>query len=1041
MIKFLKTTSLFVLMDKIEEKIGKYTSREALKIGKSLYDSGAVIYSFSEKTGTNLFSVKDSQDCLHRFSIKSIDSFIEEHKEKGITAVDVAALYHYYSFYFSCYKNSEEKLLNYKKNLQNNSTEVIKDENTHPRAKLILKSNKYLPNSSSTWESCSISIEIIFNNKVYIGNPNKLRQLRFDESKTGTIKLTDFSYQSRQIIRFLSQYAEPDGSGFSLRSEIMAEFLHSLHSFPEFYFGKEQIIIHKKSAEVIGVYSKTSTSSIIKPALQIGTQIIILNKHHLVVGKSGIWVGILGEYWWVPAVYDILWLRKFLISDFLNKLPTANFKNFPIKVIDEDSVLNLNEKKCTSHYYINLSDKNELELELKYFYNNSEFPISNNRLAWDEKNIWKRDKVYEECLKNELFKLGFSLSDEKSFVHRDIEGVGFFLDKVLSKWIEEDRRIFILPKAVRVCSKILPLMICCSNIIETSSLTKLEYELTTGNGKIGWRELLKNIKNNRQYVVLDNGTIGFVSEGLSKFLDLFKSVAKVLKNPDRIQLPKSSILFWVKHGFPYFKNLPKEWVKFLEAENKTYSKSRSCSSLMNSFKGELRIYQKEAVDWMKRMISNDFNIILADEMGLGKTVQSLAFMQYYRHKVSKTLPCIVVCPTSLVENWKEEARKFVPELKAIVIAGINREDSIKNLKKFDLVITSYALIKRDIEKYTKIKFGLLVLDEAQHIKNPATINAKVCKSIISKHRLVLTGTPLENSPEDIWSIFDFLNPGMLGSRDNFKSYYSKIEYNIEKQKELADRIAPFILRRHKTEVEQLPEKTEQTLFCEMIPSQRKLYNSLLIDGKNRYQSFYDGKTTRFDILSSLLRLRQLCCHPNLLPDTLRQGVIDSAKTELLKELLLEVIDSGHRTLVFSQFTSLLAILKEWLNENKILFEYLDGSTKNRYEKVERFNNDKKISIFLLSLKAGGTGLNLTGADTVIIYDPWWNPSVEAQATDRTHRIGQKNRITSIKLVVRDSIEEKILELQSRKQGLFNGIVENSSSFKKLTDKDIAYLLN
>ncbi len=1029
-------------MNKIEEKLSRFTSREALKAGKNLYDSGAVVYSFHEKPGVDLFSVKDSQGELHNIVIKSIDSFIKEYAEKGTTAVEIAAFYHYYNFCLTSSFNTEEVLLNEKSKVLNKSVEIENNVNICPKASLILKANKNLPNSSSTWESCDLSVEIIFKNRVYIGNPNKLRQLRFDENKTGTIKLTDFSSQSRQIVRFLSQYAEPDGSGFSLRSDIMAEFLHSLYRFTDFYFKNEQIIIHQEPAEVIGIYSKTSKSTIIKPALQIGSRKIILDKHHLVVGKSGIWIGTLGEYWWVPAVYDIIWLRKFLISGHFTVLPTANLKNFPIKIINDNmGELSLTKKKCRVHYYVDLSDENELKLLLKYCYGDSKYPVGNNRLGWNDKNFWKRNKVFEKATENELLKLGFRLSENKCFEHNDIEGIGLFFDKVFPLWIEEGRKVFILPAALKICGKVLPLKINCSNFVTTGAINKFNYELTTGDGKIAWKELTKNIKSNRKYVLLENGTIGFISESFSSFIDSFKTIVKILKKPDRIQLPKSSILFWVKSGLPFFKEFPEEWLKFIEFENNKDFKSLSGKGSINTFKGELREYQKEAVAWMKKMAENGFNVILADEMGLGKTIQTLAFMLYYKQKISKNLPCVVVCPTSLVENWKEECKKFAPGLKAIVVAGTNRDNSIKTLKEFDLVITSYALIKRDIEKYSKVKFGLLVLDEAQHIKNPATINAKVCKSILTKHRLVLTGTPLENSPEDIWSIFDFLNPGMLGSRENFKSSYSKIEYNFEKQKELADRISPFILRRHKAEVEQLPEKTEQTLFCEMASSQRNLYNNLLREGKNRYQSFFDGRTTRFDILSSLLRLRQLCCHPQLLPETLRDGTKESAKTELLKELLLEAIDSGHRTLVFSQFTSLLAILKDWLVENNILFEYLDGATKNRYRKVERFNKNKKISIFLLSLKAGGTGLNLTGADTVIIYDPWWNPSVEAQATDRTHRIGQKKRITSIKLVVRDSIEEKILELQSKKQGLFNGIVENSSSFKKLTDKDIAYLLN
>ena len=327
---------------------------------------------------------------------------------------------------------------------------------------------------------------------------------------------------------------------------------------------------------------------------------------------------------------------------------------------------------------------------------------------------------------------------------------------------------------------------------------------------------------------------------------------KTTKNSDIIQIPKGSMLYWVKAGRPFFENIPSKWKVFESIEDNSDLDTEMVSKSI-SFPDGLRKYQRAAVMWMKKMIGNNFNVILADEMGLGKTLQALSFIVYYKQKLSKNLPCMVVCPTSLVENWKAECEKFTPGLKVLMISGSDRDDSLQKIKEFDLIITSYALIKRDIERYSKFKFGLLVLDEAQHIKNPATINAKVCKSIVSKHRIVLTGTPLENSPEDIWSIFDFLNPGVLGTREGFKAMYSKIEYNHEKQQELADRIAPFILRRHKKDVEQLPEKTEQTLFCEMPESQRILYDTIRREGKSRFQSFFDGKTTRFDVLTSLLR--------------------------------------------------------------------------------------------------------------------------------------------------------------------------------------------
>ncbi len=1031
-------------MKEIEEKIKNFVSKETIKAAKELYRSGAVVFSFSDNHEKTILIIKDKSKLLHEIKISDIDSFIISHKKRGLNPAETAALIHFNKFKSNTEKQQNDNILINSKTSKKPVPQT--EENfSAPKAKLLINSIKSLPHSSSTWESCALSVELLYKGRYYKGNSNKLRQLRFDDSKTGVLKLSDFSFQDRQIIRFLSQHGEPDDAGFSLRSDIMAEFFHSLHGFQGFYCGKEQIIIHRKIADIVCLYSNKPSGITLTPALMIENKTLPLIKgYSFIMGKSGVWLGVLGEYWWIPAVCDTVWLRKMLLADTIFINSADQLKNYPVRVIQTQET-QFKERKCSAEYYIDFTENNQLSLSLKFNYNGTMLPVANSRLAEKHGSFWKRDKQFERTAENDLLRLGFKDDDENNnsgnYIIEDLEGIGFFFAKIYPLWVKSTKNIYLLPRAVYICSPAVPLKFICSDPSETLGSYRFNYEIYSGSGTISWKLLLKNVKENRRFVLLNNNSLGMIPEELSTFVSVFAGLVKTTKDSGIIQVPKGSILYWIKAGKPFFEKIPHEW-EILDNIEDDGSELKYKTSVDSDFSHHtLRKYQEDGVSWMKKMIGNGFNVILADEMGLGKTIQALAFIKLYKQKISKTLPCMVVCPTSLVENWKAECEKFTPNLKFLMIAGSNREDALQRVKEFDLIITSYALIKKDIERYSKFKFGLLILDEAQHIKNPATINAKVCKSVVSKHRLVLTGTPLENSPEDIWSIFDFLNPGMLGSRESFKSNYSKIEYNYEKQKELADRIAPFILRRHKKDVEQLPEKIEQTLYCEMQQPQRKLYDKILSDGKIRYQSFFDGKTTRFDILTSLLRLRQLCCHPGLLPDTLRQGVSDSAKTELLKELLLEAIDSGHRTLVFSQFTSLLAILKDWLDEKNIIYEYLDGSTKNRFEKVNNFNANSEINLFLLSLKAGGTGLNLTGADTVIIYDPWWNPSVEAQATDRTHRIGQKKKITSIKLVVRDSIEEKILELQSKKQGLFNGIIENSSSFKKLSDKDLAYLLN
>lgn len=447
----------------------------------------------------------------------------------------------------------------------------------------------------------------------------------------------------------------------------------------------------------------------------------------------------------------------------------------------------------------------------------------------------------------------------------------------------------------------------------------------------------------------------------------------------------------------------------------------------------LRPYQKHGVAWLRFLREHGFGGILADEMGLGKTLQTLAHLRLTR--TEKAAPHLIVCPTSLVFNWVAEARKFTPELKVLALQGPDRPAQFNRIAASDLVVTSYALIRRDAEKYRDLEFDTVVLDEAQHIKNRQTQNAQAVKAVKARHRLVLTGTPLENSVLDLWSIFDFLMPGYLGTAKDFHERYElpiTREKNSEAQARLARRLRPFVLRRLKREVAaDLPAKLEQVSFCELTPDQRAVYQQVLEATRDEVlaaEGAAGEARARMVALTALLRLRQLCCDLRLLkPDGVRPEAA-SGKLELFSELLEEVIDGGHRALVFSQFVSMLTLLKERLDAEGVPFCYLDGSTTDRAAVVDRFQKNADIPVFLISLKAGGTGLNLTGADTVIHFDPWWNPAVEDQATDRAHRIGQTRVVTSYKLIARDTVEEKILTLQSRKRELIAATLGGEEEF-------------
>ena len=444
----------------------------------------------------------------------------------------------------------------------------------------------------------------------------------------------------------------------------------------------------------------------------------------------------------------------------------------------------------------------------------------------------------------------------------------------------------------------------------------------------------------------------------------------------------------------------------------------------------LRPYQKDGVAWMHFLRENNFGGILADEMGLGKTLQVLALLQAQRSSSAPHAPALVICPTSLVFNWVAEIAKFTPGLRVLALHGPQRRELFAGISKHDVIVTSYAVLRRDAEMYRNLEFDTVILDEAQHIKNRQTQNAQAVKSIRALHRIVLTGTPLENSVLDLWSIFDFLMPGYLGTAEDFRERYEQPilrDKNGGAQARLARRLRPFMLRRLKRDVAaDLPDKIEQISYCELNGEQRSIYRQVLEASRREITEAVNANglaKSRMVVLTALLRLRQICCDLRLLGAKLGQEPVDIAgKVELFDELLEEVIDGGHRVLVFSQFTTMLGLLRDRLIEEKIDFCYLDGSTKDRAQVVQKFQGDARIPVFLISLKAGGTGLNLTGADTVIHFDPWWNPAVEAQATDRAHRIGQKKVVTSYKLITRGTVEEKILNLQNSKRGLIQDLL-------------------
>jgi SNF2 family DNA or RNA helicase len=461
------------------------------------------------------------------------------------------------------------------------------------------------------------------------------------------------------------------------------------------------------------------------------------------------------------------------------------------------------------------------------------------------------------------------------------------------------------------------------------------------------------------------------------------------------------------------------------------------------FRGRLRPYQREGLGWLHHLREIGLGGCLADDMGLGKTVQILALLaavRATRRRSAEPLPSLIVMPRSLIHSWAAEAERFTPGLRVIDYTGLGRGSLRERLGEFDVVLTTYGTLRRDIAKLEQLRFEHVVLDEATAIKNAASQTWKAARRIRAEHRLALTGTPVENHLGELWALFEFLNPGMLGSTARSQRRLQDDEAHMHAVRRALE---PFLLRRTKQQVlPQLPPKTEQTLHCELQGAQRRQYDELLRHYRSRLREriqTHGMARSHMHVLEALLRLRQAACHPGLIDARRRDA--PAAKLDVLFPALEQALDEGHKLLVFSQFTTFLAIVRARLEGLGIPHAYLDGRTHRRAECVRRFQEDPECRVFLISLKAGGHGLNLTAADYVFLLDPWWNPAVESQAIDRAHRIGQDRPVVAYRVVARDTIEEKILALHDTKRSLADAILSsNRRLLRQLTPQDLEVLL-
>ncbi|RAP24824.1 hypothetical protein DID73_00720 [Candidatus Marinamargulisbacteria bacterium SCGC AG-343-K17] len=668
-------------------------------------------------------------------------------------------------------------------------------------------------------------------------------------------------------------------------------------------------------------------------------------------------------------------------------------------------------------------EKNQLMTSLSYNYGNSNvLPHDTTDVLKDATNgrLFKRQKDMEEIYQNDLMEI--FMSEELPFLLENPGHIAKFLDKVVPTLKERE---WVINSTINDFN-VLDTPIDLTFNVESPKQDWFEFsQNTTIDGQeMSFAEITRLLVENQGYIKTSSGYVKVSEESQQELKTL-----------------NSFHAFTSKKSFNMLEFMPLLGISSIEGTDSNSSQfienfknfHRSENTLGNDFEGELRDYQTYGVKWLSFLNQYKFGGVLADDMGLGKTVQTIAFTT----SIEQTSPYLIIGPTNVIYNWEKEIEKFTKRKKTVIYGGNQREKLLPKIAKSNYVITSYGILKNDIDLLKNIPFEAIFIDEAQHIKNPKTQISKAVKQLTANFKIAMTGTPIENYIQDLWNIFDFVMPDYLGKLSQFEN-----DIKDGRKEHLKTRIKPFILRREKREVlDSLPEKTEIIVKCDMSPGQEKLYKTVLDAAKKGIKNV-KGKQERLNIFTALLKLRQVCIHPQLLKEV-GASDIESSKFELAKEKISELIDEGHKIVMFSQFTEMLDIMNKWTNEEGFYTERIDGSVsaKARMDAVDRFQTSENPGMFLISLKAGGVGLNLTAADYVIHLDPWWNPAIESQATDRVHRMGQQNKVFVYKLITTGTIEEKIQELQESKKQLLAEIIDiDTAAEKSLNFDEIKNLL-
>ncbi|MGL5346233.1 MAG: SNF2 helicase associated domain-containing protein [Peptostreptococcaceae bacterium] len=920
----------------------------------------------------------------------------------------------------SYFDDSEKELVNIEVNIDVNTDKIYADFKIGIDKMYVLKNLKL-------FSEARIQNQLLEYGKNFTYNPNIHYFSDIDEDLVDLIEDYGSNISSLSIHSYNPKLMEIGVSGFKNFLRLLKDKVFTL-SFNEELFTPDII---KDNLPVVFDLKKyedklvlTSEDNLPIPLTSKGDVVLFEGNLYLLSNESS------RNY---KKLYNILYKQKnvefnreetqLLLGNLIPKLKEfSKSVNFD-KEVEENIIDDFNVE-----FYFDLKDSNVI-CTLKFKYNDEDgkkYVLRNL-----EKEKFYMDKLTSLHFVKENKHYSFKGSDEDLYNLLNIEimnlkdlGDVYYSDKFKARKIHKSTSI--------------------QASIRDSLDGYLEFDFNISDiDKKEYKNILLAFKEKQKFYKLKNGSFVDLEDSQTKdFLELIDNL-DLGRNIDDAKVHKSKMLYindMLEHksldfidGKQYINNI---CTKFRDISNIDYN-------LPKTLDATLRDYQISGLNWFKTLDHYEFGGILADEMGLGKTLQTISFLLSKKETTNSAIKSLIITPTSLIYNWKYEFEVFAPSMNVLLVHGSKkeREKSLSNLKDYDVIITTYGTLRNDLDKYLDTTFDYCIIDEAQNIKNPLALSTDAVKSIKAKVRFALTGTPIENNLLELWSIFDFVMPGYLYNRTKFQDLFIYDVYNSENLKRL---IKPFVLRRTKSEVmKELPDKIEHKFYVELNKDQRKIYSAYVSEIQEKLKN-KNLKTDKITMFSYLTKLRQLCLDPRVLVENYNKK---SSKIETTLDILKSAIEENHKILLFSQFTSVLKNIGKELTDNDISYSYIDGQTpaKERINLVNTFNETDDNKVFLISLKAGGTGLNLTSADIVIHFDPWWNPSVENQASDRAHRYGQENVVEVIKLIAKGTIEEKIIKLQENKNELIekfiDGDLSNGSLLNTLSDEDIIDLFS